>query len=45
LLACNEKAKNLLGWTPAVDLETGLARTIEWFQSHLDRYRPGVYTV
>ena len=24
-------ARNVLGWTPEVDLETGLKRTVDWF--------------
>ena len=28
-------AKRELGWKPTVDLETGLARTIEWFRENL----------
>lgn len=29
------KARTVLGWQPLVDLETGLARTIAWFQLRL----------
>jgi len=25
-----------LGWTPQVDVEDGLRRTIEWFRTHPD---------
>jgi nucleoside-diphosphate-sugar epimerase len=28
-----DKAKRLLGWTPVVELEEGLARTVEWCRS------------
>lgn len=45
LLASNERAKDLLGWTPRVSLEDGLSRTIEWVGAHMERYRPGVYMV
>ena len=45
LLADNTLAQNLLGWTPGVDLETGLRHTIDWIQAHLERYRPDVYVV
>lgn len=45
LLAANEKAARLLGWTPKVQLEDGLASTIEWLAEHLERYRPGAYVV
>lgn len=30
-------AKQLLGWSPIVELDTGLSRTIEWFRSELNR--------
>lgn len=29
------KAKRILGWSPKVNLETGLKKTIEWFNSRL----------
>jgi dTDP-glucose 4,6-dehydratase len=29
-------ARTALGWEPQIALETGLARTIEWFESHPD---------
>ena len=45
LLACNEKARSLLGWTPAVDLEEGLGRTIAWFEKNQARYKAGIYNV
>ena len=43
LLASNARARSLLGWEPAVTLEEGLERTIEWMRAHLERYRPGAY--
>ena len=30
-------ARDLLGWQPEIALETGLARTIEWFRAELER--------
>lgn len=30
-----EKAKNLLGYSPTVDIRDGLARTVEWYQKQL----------
>ncbi|AIE86646.1 SDR family NAD(P)-dependent oxidoreductase [Fimbriimonas ginsengisoli] len=45
LLAANEKAKRLTGWTPGVSLEEGLERTIAWFETNLHRYRPHAYNV
>jgi nucleoside-diphosphate-sugar epimerase len=31
-----EKAQRMLGWTPRVDPETGLKRTIAWFKAELE---------
>ena len=28
------KAKRILGWQPSIDFETGLAKTIEWYQNN-----------
>jgi NAD dependent epimerase/dehydratase len=43
LLADNSKALRLLGWSPTIDLETGLRATIEWIGEHPDFYQPEVY--
>ena len=45
LLADNTQAREVLGWEPEVDLETGLQVTIDWMRHHMERYRPGVYTI
>ena len=45
LLADNTLARELMGWRPAISLEEGLSRTIEWIRANQDRYRPDVYTV
>ena len=45
LLADNTLARELLGWRPEVDLDTGLATTINWMREHVKRYRPGVYVI
>jgi NAD dependent epimerase/dehydratase len=45
LLADNALAGTLLGWEPAVSLEDGLARTIEWMRGNLNRYRSNVYNI
>ncbi len=32
--ASNQKAKELLGWTPKINFENGLIKTIEWFKKY-----------
>lgn len=34
LVADSAKAKRLLGWTPTVDFEAGLAKTVKWYQNN-----------
>jgi NAD dependent epimerase/dehydratase len=45
LVADASLAQRTFGWTPRVDLDEGLQRTIEWLRPRLDRYRPGAYVV
>jgi NAD dependent epimerase/dehydratase len=45
LCANADAARSLLGWEPRVTLEEGLAATADWIGDHLERYRPGVYSV
>lgn len=47
LLGSNEKIKRLTDWTPQVDLESGLAETIEWFKDpvNLVQYKADIYNV
>ncbi len=35
-VARNEETGELLGWSPTVTLEDGLARTVEWYRRELD---------
>ncbi|MBN1517174.1 SDR family NAD(P)-dependent oxidoreductase [Candidatus Sumerlaeota bacterium] len=44
LLADNSLALELTGWKPEITLEEGLAQTIEWMKSNLEKYRPNEYT-
>jgi UDP-glucose 4-epimerase len=40
LVSSPERARERLGWRPSVELEDGIARTVEWMRSNLDAYRP-----
>ena len=39
LLCDHSRMSELTGWAPAVDLRTGLERTVEWLRSNQHRYR------
>ena len=39
LLADNSLARELLGWEPKIDLESGLEQTIDWFRSNAHLYK------
>ena len=43
----NTKINNLTGFKPETDIETGLAKTIEWFLNprNLEKYKTGIYNV
>ena len=45
LVCDNSKAHTLLGWEPTTQLPTGLERVIDFLRTHLERYRPDLYTV
>jgi dTDP-glucose 4,6-dehydratase len=45
LVADTAKARRLLGWEPAVELDEGLQRTIDWLSGSLDVYKPSLYNV
>lgn len=45
LVADASKCKQLCGWLPAVPLDEGLVRTIEWLRDNLTLYRPRAYAV
>ncbi len=34
--ADTSRARSLLGWVPAVDIEEGVRRTVEWYMAHRD---------
>lgn len=43
LLSDNRRAREILNWSPEVELEEGIQQTMEWIRVHLDLYRVGVY--
>ena len=45
LLCDHAKAQRVVGWSPRVTLEDGLARTIDWIARNLDRYKADIYNV
>jgi nucleoside-diphosphate-sugar epimerase len=45
LLADSSLARKVLGWEPAVTLEQGLIKTIEWFKQNKGRYSSDDYRV
>ena len=45
-LRCDaSRAEAALGWRPSIDLETGLARTLAFVQSHRELYTPERYAI
>jgi len=45
LVADWSKAERLLGWRPAVELEEGLLRKIEWKRGAIGRIKPAICNV
>lgn len=45
LCAANQRAADLLGWSPVHSLDEGLRLTIDWIKEHREHYRPDLYTV
>ena len=46
LLLCDSaRAQALLGWTPQVSLESGIALTADYIRPRLSQYRPRDYTI
>jgi nucleoside-diphosphate-sugar epimerase len=43
LISDNSQAKALTGWTPQVDLTSGLRAVMEFIRQHPDLYRPAEY--
>jgi UDP-glucose 4-epimerase len=45
LLSSPARAEQLTGWRPTVELQDGLARTIEWVQRNSHRFKPTEYVI
>ena len=45
LICGNRKARDLLGWSPQYTLREGLAATVDWMRSNIERYKPGLYNI
>ncbi len=45
LWADNTTARDILNWKPAISLEEGLGRTIDWIENHLDIYTNKEYVI
>jgi NAD dependent epimerase/dehydratase len=45
LVSNNQRARDVMGWSPQVDLEAGLAKTIDYIRENLAGYKPGMYSV
>ncbi len=45
LLGSNEKIKKLTDWNPQFTFEQGLAETIDFFKSNLDKYKTDIYNI
>lgn len=45
LLSDNRLATRRLGWTPQVDLTSGLKQTIAWISEHIQHYQPQKYQI
>lgn len=43
LLSDNRLAKVKLNWSPRVNLQDGLLKTIAWISDHISSYRPSIY--
>jgi nucleoside-diphosphate-sugar epimerase len=45
LISSPALAAELMGWRPEVDLQVGLARTAEWIERNIGRYRTEQYAI
>lgn len=45
LLGCNEKIRQLTGWSPSYTLSEGISETISWLRDNLDNYKINIYNI
>ena len=45
LICDNQRAQQLIGWQPTVNLDEGLSQTINWFRENQRAYKSDVYTI
>ena len=45
LWANSQKMRKATGWAPQINLNDGLAKTIDWMRNNLKKYKPGEYTI
>ena len=45
LICNNQKAKELIGWQPTVNLDEGLEKTMNWFRENLKEYKIDLYNI
>ena len=45
LLCNNQKAKELIGWQPSVNLKEGLAKTVNWLKENQQAYKSDLYNI
>jgi nucleoside-diphosphate-sugar epimerase len=45
LICNNARARDIAGWSPAVDLKTGLNKTAAFIEAHPELYRPREYAL
>lgn len=45
LLGCNGKIMELTDWRPGYSFEQGIAETIAFLRSNLDKYKPDIYNI
>ncbi len=45
LICNNRKARSVLNWQPEFSLNSGLQKTIEFVESHLNYYKPQIYNL